>query len=629
MQITLHNGKLQCGDRPFFGVGCNYHPSATGCQYWRQWNAVQIERDLQAMAQRGFNVVRFFVFWADFEPQPGVYDVLMLERIKAFVHLASDHGLYCIPSLLTIWMNGQLFDLPWRQGRDLWTDAEMVYQELQYVRQIATCLKDAENVLAYDLGDEMIHVNVTSASALPRYAVIAWQAALSEAIRAAHSGALVLQAQELSALLGNHAFRPEHSQALDLIAIHGYPTWTPLAIEAIASYKASMLVPFLVQMARLDGPVLVDELGCYGADEAVAASYIGATVHSILANGAQSIIVWCWQDFMTTEPPYSVHPGERYVGLLDAAGNPKPAMFVFQQFAEQVGRQWAGLTLPPAPIGVYLSPYENHSTSYLHAERSPGEAAFSAYLLLKRAHLSFEFTRGPLERYQLVICPSFEHLSWKEQQVLAHYVAQGGVLYYSPGSYLHGFGGEELFGIRLHDFTLQSAEMTGFSWQGQTYPVSWTMPGHPLPQIPVIAATSATVLATFPNGTPALTCQSWGRGQAYYLNAPLERYLNQPYLLEAQPWHLFYTYLAEKAQVQRMLDITSPEVEVTILRDSIHSYGFVINHSSQAIEANLIRHASTSGETVAELIVLEGKEARVVMWDDAASPSDEEVDDDH
>lgn len=630
MSLTRQERLARWDSRPRFVVGFNYHPSTSGCQYWRQWDAEQIERDLRAMAQRGFNVVRFFVFWADFELRPGWYEPIMVERLRAFVRLAHASGLYCIPALLTIWMNGQLFDLPWRQGRDLWADTEMVDRERSYVAHLAAALSDAVNILAYDLGDEIIHVDIGSVGRLTAEQVVGWQTTLADAIRAAHPGSLVLQGQELSSVLGSHAFRPEHSRALDLLAIHGYPTWTPFAIESIASYKASMLVPFLVQMARLDGPVVVDEFGSYGADVEVGSGYIRATIHSALANGARGLIAWCWQDFASCDPPYAAHPGERAVGFLDVAGDPKPMMPTFEQFARRVKQEWAELQPAPAPIGIYVAPQADRAhSSYLHHGESTRAASFSAFLLLKRAHLPCEFTRGPLHRYRLVICPSMERLSWPEKCMLEEYVTQGGVLYYSAGSYLHGFGGEDLFGIRLRDFTLRAEEMTGFCWRDQTYPVSWARPGQPLPQIPIIRATSARVLATFPNGTPALTSIQRGTGSAYYLNAPLERFLDQPGALDADAWHLLYSHVAELAGIERVLDCDHPEIEVAVARDHGSCYAFIINHSPQAVRARLTSaHVNVAAHLYAHQGVLEGKEVRVVAWQDIDWSDPQEASDD-
>ncbi len=41
------------------------------------------------------------------------------------MQLANEVNLYCIPSILTIWMNGQLFKLPWTESTDLWKDANL------------------------------------------------------------------------------------------------------------------------------------------------------------------------------------------------------------------------------------------------------------------------------------------------------------------------------------------------------------------------------------------------------------------------------------------------------------------------------------------------------------------------
>jgi len=615
LDLTFRNKCLWRGSQPFFVVGFNYHPSPTGCQYWQHWNPDQIAGDLRSMAQRGFNLVRFFIFWADFEPQPGVYNMVMDERLRVFVGIARDNGLYCIPTLLTVWMNGQLLDLPWRQGRDLWTDPVMLEHERHFAAHIAATLTGMDNVLAYDLGDEVIHVNIASASSLSSAQVESWQAGLAAAIRAAHPGAAVLQGQELSSVIGTHAFRPENSRALDLIAIHGYPTWTPLAIESVASYKASMLVPFLVQLARMDGIVLIDELGSYGADDQIGQAYIQAAAHSALANGACGVAAWCWQDFTTYDPPYSAHPRERLVGFLDAAGRPKPTMAAFEQFARRATTEWAGLQPPPAPIAIYCSPYQDNAyASYLRDSQPVGSALFSAFLLLKRAHLPCEFTRGPLEGYRLVICPSVEHLSWYEQRMLEAYVARGGTLYYSSGSYLHGLGDEELFGISLRDFTLASKGMHGFCWGGQDYPVGWSRPGERTPQIPLIDATCATVLASFPNGTPALTWRKYGAGHTYYLNAPLERFLDQPFLIESHPWHTLYSSLAEASAVVRPIDCDNPAVEVALLRGSGRQHSFVINHSPKPVVAQLTYCAG--GRAHAERLELAGKVVFVRDWAD-------------
>src|SRR6266516_1347771 len=274
--FTLREGRLYRHEEPFFSVGFNYHPSPTGCQYWRQWDPARIDADLARMAELGFNTIRFFLFWVDFEPRPGEYDQTLTARLEQFVEIAGRHGLACLPSLLTIWMNGQRFDPPWRQGGDLWRDPALLAQEQAFVHHVAGTLRGAGNVLAYDLGDEVIYVDAGHSRTLPRVAVRAWWALLAGAIRDADPGALVLQANDASAVVADHHFRPENADALDLVGLHGFPVWSPFHIEAVASPKASALVPYLVSYGRASTAVLVDELGSYGCDEATAAGYLRA-----------------------------------------------------------------------------------------------------------------------------------------------------------------------------------------------------------------------------------------------------------------------------------------------------------------------------------------------------------------
>lgn len=46
------------------------------------------------IAARGFNLVRFAIFWEGIEPQRGVYDYSYLEELRRLVRLAHNHGLY-------------------------------------------------------------------------------------------------------------------------------------------------------------------------------------------------------------------------------------------------------------------------------------------------------------------------------------------------------------------------------------------------------------------------------------------------------------------------------------------------------------------------------------------------------
>lgn len=609
--VRLERGRLVRAGRPVLCTGVNYHPSVAGCQYWRSWDGDAVRRDFEAMRAAGLNSVRFFLFWADFEPEPGAYDEECIGRLQDLVGMARDQGLGCFISLLTIWMNGQCFDLPWRDGRSLWTDASMVLHQQAYVRRIAEALLDFENVVAYDLGDEIMHVAGAEATLLPRDAVASWQRSLSGAICEVDPGALVMQANEASGLAAGHAFGPDNGAGLDLHAIHGYPTWAPFAIESTSAAKASLLPGFLVAMASAYGPGLIDELGTYGAADDVAADYLRAAGASSLINGANAVLVWCWQDIVSTDKPYRAHPGERRVGILDADGRPKPAMGAVQRVGA-LARRLAGLTRPQPEVGVYLAEHANGSpTSYLHAAQQPAAGAFGAFLLLKRAHLPLEFVTGGLERFRMVVCPSVPHLTLGDQERLTAYVRAGGTLVYSPGSQLHGFGGESLFGVRLRDFTLSADGQDRFTWNGHEYPIDWTGWLGAGERIPVVEAAGGQVLARYGNGAPALVFHQLGEGATVYVNAPYEAQLDVAYRLGDRRWELLYEGIADLAGVRAPVACDRPDVEVEWLMSASEMVCVAVNHSPDEATVTLCPERLPQGT---QAILIPGKEIAVVTW---------------
>lgn len=247
MTFAVRDGRLWRDGREFVAVGVNYHPSAAGCRIWTDWDGEALRRDLRQMAEAGLNTVRFFVFWRDFEPAPGDYDPEALDRLRQAVTLAGEAGLCCVVSLFTIWMNGQRLDLPWRQGRSLWRDAEMLRRQTGFARTVARTLAGLQNVLAYDLGDEI--GNVEPDARLSRAEVAGWQSDVAGAVRREAPGALVLQANDASGVFGASPFGVDNAAGLDLVATHGFPTWAPGSIESTLSYKGTTLVGFLVRFA--------------------------------------------------------------------------------------------------------------------------------------------------------------------------------------------------------------------------------------------------------------------------------------------------------------------------------------------------------------------------------------------
>lgn len=592
-QAFTVDGCLRREGAPFIAVGVNYHPATSGCELLSRWEPSRLEADFWEMSRRGCNTVRFFVPWREVEPAAGVYDELAIARLRELVSLAGAAGLACIPALLTIFMNGELLDLPWRDRRDLWTDPTMRRRAREYVGRLARELSQERHLLAYDLGDELIHVAPEVARGLSPAQVRGWLEELAAAIRENDPGALVMQANESSAVFGDHPFSLDNAAALDLLGLHGFPLWSAPAIESTASPKATLLPAFLARFGSLFGCPLTDELGAYAVSEEVAAGYLRAAGHSALANGSAGVLAWCWQDVLSDRAPYDVRPQERLAGLLDGAGHAKPAMGELQLLAQRA-EDWSPLRPPPAAVAVLVPElWRPRPGSYLEQPASWALSAFYAFALLKRAHLQMEFTDRPRSHHRLLICPSVEQLTIRDHRALAGFVASGGVVLCSSGTVLHGLGEESLFGVEPHDFTRDAAAQAGFEWNGTEFPIEWGAGAR----LPVLAASEAEVLARYPNGHPALTRRRHRVGAAFYLNAPFERQLDAAGRLDSRDWHLLYEAIAAEAGIEREVDCDSPLVEVQLLAGEGRRVAVAINHAPAPVTAN-VSLGSGGGEVV-------------------------------
>ncbi|WP_158883757.1 cellulase family glycosylhydrolase [Amycolatopsis anabasis] len=583
MSFTVRDGRILRDGVPFVPIGCNYHPSRAGCRIWLDWNPHELDRDFRQMAEDGLNTVRLFVFWRDFEPEPGGFRMASFARLRDTVELADRAGLVCVLSIFTIWMNGQRLDLPWRAGRSLWRDPALLARQEEFLRAIGRTLDGADNVLAFDLGDEIANVEPGAAAELSAADVAGWHDRMAAALRAERPGALVCQANDASGVFGSTPFGVDNARGLDLIATHGFPTWAPGSIESTRSYKATSLAPFLVRFAAAYGTPFVDELGSYGVDDETAARYLRASAASILANGGAGLAVWCWQDIVSAADPYRQRPNERYQGLRRIDGTPKPILTELRRVAaaaadlsRERGRARIALYLPQAIRGG--------SESYLDGQ-SGTVATFFAYLLLKRAHLDFDVVSGSLDGYRLVVCPSVTRTTETDRTRLRACLDGGGFVYYSMGDHLHGFPGADLAGVELVDYSLRAAGKSALAWTGDEWPLDWaTAAARPVQ----VAAKNAVPLGHFPDGDAALFANPVGRGRMIFCAAPFERQLDQPDRLTAERGERFYRRIAEFAGLAPVIGCAEADVEIVPERSPTPSRAIVVNHRDAPVRAELI-----------------------------------------
>ncbi|TCR16026.1 beta-galactosidase [Streptomyces sp. BK205] len=570
MSLTLNEGVPRREETAFRVIGAVYHPSAAGCRIWLDWDPDSIDRDLARIASCGLNSVRIFVFWRDVEPEEGHFDNVVLDRVRAFARMAGTHSLACVLSVCTIWMNGQRLDLPWRRGRSLWRDPGMLDRAEAYVTAVATAVRDLDNVLVLDLGDEIANVDPAEAATLADAEVTAWQSRLADAARKALPSVLVTQANDVSGVLGVSRFGPDHGAGLDLLSVHGWPLWSPGAIESNASYKAGQLPGFLIRYAQAYGPALLDEIGSYGVSEQVATGYLRTAGASVLAAGAVGVIAWCWQDISSRSEPYQLRPGERCVGLVRLDGTAKPRLRALRDLAALA--EFCGA---PVEIGLYLPELSRSAPStYLDASAT-NVAAFYAHLLLQRSHLPYEAfaASAPRRDYRLVIVPSVSRLTLLDRDVLKACAEQGATVYVSVADQVHGWPDEDLAWAQPEDFRLPDGTAQELLWGTDR----WTLHNECLePRRTVVQPGRAEVLARFGDGGPACTANPVGAGQVVVCAVPFEMSLDRAGRLETEEWHGFYRRVAALAGI-RPPDLP-PEVESVPGHLGSSAVTLLINH---------------------------------------------------
>ncbi|MEH1166492.1 cellulase family glycosylhydrolase [Micromonospora sp. CPCC 205539] len=588
MTYTVREGTLLRDGAPLRLLGANYFPALAGCRIWVDWDPDTIRRDFAAMARAELNAVRIFVIWRDFEPEQGQIDPVSLDRLAEVVSAARSNGLHCLISLFTIWMNGERLDLPWREARSLWRDPLMLERQEQLAGRIAARLHEHDNVVAFDLGDEIANVDPAEAGRLTRADVASWYTRLVAAVRAHSPNSLVLQANDASAVFDTTPFGVDNAAQLDLLGVHAFPLWSPGGIESTKSYKATNLAPFVARFAAAYGAPLIDEMGSYGVDEPTATAFLGASAAASIAAGAAGVFVWCWTDIVSEADPYRQRPTERAAGLVTADGNPKPRLRALRR----ISRTTPSLAVDrgPAQAAIFLNERLRHPVeSYQDISGAGPRAVFVADLLLTRAHLGHimlaESTPMPDGAGPgLVICPSVEHLTLRDLRRIRELAERGATVYLSSGSHLTGFPGDDLAGARVVDFCRGDPGKAGLRWGDQRWPLDWRDEvGTPS----TLEATTGTVLAEYLDGTPALVDNPVGLGRILYTNLPLERFLDGVGGLDSACGEIFYRMLAEVARVRPKVDCPEPEVELIVGTVSGSRCVVVVNHADRPVQTVL------------------------------------------
>lgn len=334
--------------------------------WWDRFDAEEVKSDFARIHEAGFDCVRVFLLWEDFQPSPhGVSDE-SLSRLVAVADLAAKSELSLMPTLFTGHMSGVNWIPEWAlepgdppprfrivssgkvvraRPKNWYSDASVLSAQCLLAREVASALSTHPALWAYDLGNENSNCVVPPS----RESAIAWLERIAGEIRSIDSSHPITIGLHMEDLEEDRKLGPqEAARVCDFLCMHGYPIYADWA----DSKTDAMILPFLGLITRWLGGrnVLFEEFGAPAIDqldskklpapailldEEEAAIFTGDSLQLLHRFGFLGAMLWCYGDYaewLWSRPPLDQASHERYFGLWRNDHSAKPARAEVKRF---------------------------------------------------------------------------------------------------------------------------------------------------------------------------------------------------------------------------------------------------------------------------------------------------------
>ncbi|MDW7656440.1 MAG: cellulase family glycosylhydrolase [Bacillota bacterium] len=590
-----------------FVLGCNYWALHAGIAMWEKWDATVVEEDFKKLSSYGIKIFRVFPTWPDFQPvsllrqfhsrpyeyrfgeellpddpmgQAGVSREAMA-RFGILASLAEKHGICLVVGLITGWMSGRMFVPPALEGKNVLNDPEAIRWEVRFVQTFVSNFKDQKSIVAWDLGNEC---NCMTPIASPDEAWN-WVSAITNAIRAVDTSRPVLS--------GMHALWPEgnwtlqdQGEIVDILTTHPYSSPTYGSDQDPAdSLRVTLHATANTLFYRGIGkkPCFVEEMNSFGPSQTsneANARYARTNLFSLWAHDCRGLLWWCAHDQAHLErAPYDWTGMEQSLGLLDNDNRPKPVLLEFEAFDEFLKE--LDEPLPPRIVDGVCILTEGQG------EKSAWGIAYSAFVLAKQAGLDIEYSyiHQPIPDAPLYLLPSlqgFRSISRHRFSELLSKIKEGASLYISYDSaFINPFS--EYAGFKIETRQKYNGYDT-VTLETPDGPVVVELKGEYKLNL---KQTTGTVLAVDQHGQPAFTRAKHGKGEVFFLNYPLEKYLfDRPGAFHdpgEPPYNSFYRAVAKAVTSGKAASCdTSPLCLTEHIRSDNSRTVVAVNHGPES-----------------------------------------------
>ncbi len=363
-----------------FTLGVNYWPRRKAMYWWSNFDAGEVREEFAVIKEIGLDVVRFFLLWEDFQPEPDSVSQTALDNLVTVCDIAAENGLGVDLTFFTGHMSGPNWSPSWLLGgddhpyigfkkeivnkgkvvnvgyRNMFHDEMALNASRLLLKTVVTRLKDHPAIWMWNLGNE------PDLFAWPHSAEEggAWTKEMVGLIKSIDPNHPVTCGLHSANLHMDNGLRIDKVYAqTDVAVMHSYPMYTPWARENLDPD----FVPFTCALtAALGGkPVLMEEFGgCtaqpgeeshiikwtestgrereqFMASEEDFAEFLRLTIPKLQDSGATGAMLWCYADYIPelwNKPPCDNAIHERFFGLVRPDGSLKPHAKVIQEFAK-------------------------------------------------------------------------------------------------------------------------------------------------------------------------------------------------------------------------------------------------------------------------------------------------------
>lgn len=369
-------------EQPLFSLGVNYWPVNKAMYWWKEFDVREVEEEFAQIHDFGFHVVRIFLLWEDFQPEPAAMNADAMLNLGKVLDIAQRFGLKVQPTFFTGHMSGYNWAPHWllktdddpaadstfplvaggqrsrKKMRNIYSDPRALRAQVFQIKEIINAFRQHPAIYGWDLGNEPDVFQLPET----RHDQWLWHTLMITRMKELDPDHVAVCGTHSWSLKQNTLRPDDFAQVGDFAIMHGYSIYD----DAARHPMDSDIVPFsAVLTEHLAGKkVLFQEFGVcttppgensrsekielphrtwdqYVASEDEAAIYFAEVLEKLWRVGALGAWVWCFADYgkaLWNRPPCDLLKHERTFGMVRDDHTPKKHAQVIKEFAAEKRR---------------------------------------------------------------------------------------------------------------------------------------------------------------------------------------------------------------------------------------------------------------------------------------------------